>query len=481
MADIILYYTSGGSDKEYRAQLSGTAGLLNWEVAFQYGRRGNANAGGYKIRGAESGKARRVFESLIREKVGKGYTLNVSGTPYSTTIEEAIAVSQRGVVRIQGTQNRQDAPVIPYQGDPVMRDAEESLGVQFQQGRSPTPEESSLHTGNRDKDLGSPPEVERQFTVVGSRRVTWAGRKVTQTIPEPPTPEAMPAFSELPNLITLPEDLIAPLHSQQPTVIEESAVEALLSDDAWGLQDKYDGKKITVRVKNGQGQAFNKKGQPVAIPQQIMTDILTCGKDLEIDGELIGTKYIVYDLLSFDRDFRSETYRTRHGRIPRVAYNCSFGPSITVAPLYVGTEAKRARYNEIQSLGGEGVILKRLDAPFTAGKAHGTMFKYKFYATASCIVMAGREGKRSIGLGLVGFGSDLNQVVSVGNCTIPNKVVDRELIPTPPVGSVVEIRYLYAYPGGSLYQPTYIGPRCDVSVDECLMQQLKYKQEVDNG
>jgi bifunctional non-homologous end joining protein LigD len=472
MAEIVLYFTEGSSDKEYRAQLNGNAGILNWEVTFQYGRRGGANAGGYKIRGAEEGKARRAFESLIRQKVGKGYTLHMSGTPYSTTVEVAIAFTHQQGVRIQGTQNRQDAPVIPYQEDPVMRDAEESLGVQFQQGRSPTPEESSLHTGNRDKDLGHAPEVERQFTVVGSRRVTWAGRKVTQTpVPPTPAPEAMPAFPELPNLITLPEDLIAPLHSQQPTVIEGTAVEALLSDDAWGLQDKYDGKKITVRVKNGQGQAFNKKGQPVVIPQQIMADILTCGKDLEIDGELIGTKYIVYDMLSFKEDLRRKTYRERHSHIPRVAYDCSFGRSITVAPLYVGAEAKRARYEEIQGMGGEGVIFKKLDAPFTAGKAHGAMFKYKFYATASCIVGLGREGKRSVSLRLM----DRSHLIDVGNVTIPpNKAV-----PNP--GDIVEIKYLYAFRGGSLYQPIYLGIRDDVDNLECTISQLKYKQEVDNG
>jgi len=44
---------------------------------------------------------------------------------------------------------------------------------------------------------------------------------------------------------------------------------------------------------------------------------------------------------------------------------------------------------------------------------------------------------------------------------------------------VVEIRYLYAYMGGSLFQPTYLGQRDDVDHQECSTQQLKFKPEGD--
>jgi hypothetical protein len=42
----------------------------------------------------------------------------------------------------------------------------------------------------------------------------------------------------------------------------------------------------------------------------------------------------------------------------------------------------------------------------------------------------------------------------------------------------VEIRYLYCTgPGGSLYQPIYLGERDDMPVSDCTVerQQLKYK------
>ena len=61
-----------------------------------------------------------------------------------------------------------------------------------------------------------------------------------------------------------------------------------------------------------------------------------------------------------------------------------------------------------------------------------------------------------------------NGMVEVGNVTIPVN------FSVPPVAALVAIRYLYAYPGGSLYQPVYLGERTDVDVDEYAT--LKFKQ-----
>jgi len=66
----------------------------------------------------------------------------------------------------------------------------------------------------------------------------------------------------------------------------------------------------------------------------------------------------------------------------------------------------------------------------------------------------------------------LAAVGAAGNVTIPpNHRV-------PGVGTIVEIRYLYAFrESGCLYQPTYLGPRSDVTERECAVVQLKYKSD----
>ncbi len=90
--------------------------------------------------------------------------------------------------------------------------------------------------------------------------------------------------------------------------------------------------------------------------------------------------------------------------------------------------------------------------------------KYKFVESASFIVTA-RNAKRSVTLGLY----DGNELVCAGNVAIPpNHAV-------PAVGEVVETRYLHAFrESGSIYQPVYVGKRCDPAA-ECTTDQLKYK------
>jgi bifunctional non-homologous end joining protein LigD len=44
------------------------------------------------------------------------------------------------------------------------------------------------------------------------------------------------------------------------------------------------------------------------------------------------------------------------------------------------------------------------------------------------------------------------------------------------VGEVVDTKYLYAHKqSGSIYQPVYVGKRCDIPASECTTDQLKYK------
>ena len=63
----------------------------------------------------------------------------------------------------------------------------------------------------------------------------------------------------------------------------------------------------------------------------------------------------------------------------------------------------------------------------------------------------GINDKRSIQLGLL----QEESLVNVGNCTVP---ANQEI---PDEGAFVEVRYLYAHEGGSLFQPTLLGVSAD--------------------
>jgi bifunctional non-homologous end joining protein LigD len=117
----------------------------------------------------------------------------------------------------------------------------------------------------------------------------------------------------------------------------------------------------------------------------------------------------------------------------------------------------------------EGVVFKRLDAPYVPGKPNqgGPQLKFKHVATASVIV-AKINTQRSVEVSLLQGRS----LVPCGNVAIPP---NHEV---PPVGAVVEVRYLYAYRDSlALYQPVYLGTRDDVEAGECVASQLKFKAE----
>ena len=95
-------------------------------------------------------------------------------------------------------------------------------------------------------------------------------------------------------------------------------------------------------------------------------------------------------------------------------------------------------------------------------------FKFKFYAECSVIVVAGRQGRSSIGMELI---NSQGQREFVGFCSCNRN---------PAIGSIAEIKYLYAYRGGCLYQPAFKEIRDDVDVNECTTSQLKYKSTEDD-
>ena len=133
------------------------------------------------------------------------------------------------------------------------------------------------------------------------------------------------------------------------------------------------------------------------------------------------------------------------------------------------TQQKTELWQRLQQENREGIVFKRLDAPYVPGKPNsgGPQLKFKLVATVSAIVVK-INTQRSVKVSLFQGRS----LVSCGNVTIPaNHQV-------PPVGAVVEIRYLHAFKeSGVLYQPVYLGPRDDVEVGECVVSQLKFKAE----
>jgi bifunctional non-homologous end joining protein LigD len=236
-----------------------------------------------------------------------------------------------------------------------------------------------------------------------------------------------------------------------------------INDPRYLAQEKKDGERRPVKS-NGQIVGFNKKGKRVELPDTIVKSI----KGLcELDGEIIGDKLYVFDILSKEgNDLRGYSCEQR------IAYlnATKFGKGVEIVTTAYTREDKQALFNKLKLENREGIVFKLKDAPYTVGRPNsgGSQLKFKFYAEATFIVVDSTEGKRSVGLELV----EGSKRVFVGKVTIPpNKEVPRK-------GELVEVRYLYAYRGGAIFQSTYKGTRPDSDLTDATTKQLKFKAEV---
>jgi hypothetical protein len=421
-----LFYRQDGSDKVYHLQLVKQTDLPNTmhRVDFQYGRRGSTLNTGTKIAGVTLKDARKVYDRVYGEKFGKGYRPIPEGNS-------------------------------EYVNSDVPSSDANNLGHFFNQPTTAAPSKPS--------QSGTLKPIEPMH-----RKILWAGNTEAAKATTPaPAAEPVPAtpliVPQLCNPIATDCDVLLPPPPE---------IEVLLRNDAWGAQEKKDGKHFILNTHSGV-QATNKKGGRCGFPLSFSNSTSSIPDSL-FDGEGIGDKFHVFDLLELEgEDLRGLGYGERFKRLSKLENRLGDGNNaVRVVPLAIGYKAKKALYDRMVAEKKEGVVFKRLDAPFKAGRpsSGGDMLKFKFYAEASVRVRAGRAGKRSVGLEIL----DGDVWMDVGNVTIPpNKEI-------PNVGDVVEIKYLYVQGvGGHLYQPIYKEVRDDIDEKECTVKQLKYKAEED--
>jgi bifunctional non-homologous end joining protein LigD len=257
---------------------------------------------------------------------------------------------------------------------------------------------------------------------------------------------------------------------QLPNPVEEAEAEALLRDDSYCAQEKFDGRHLLVRKEDERIEGINKKGLIVGLPQTVANDLRCISGSFIPDGESVGDDYHTFDLLECGgKNLRSLPYSVRLACLVDLLLSNSLHPHIRLVETAITTQQKTRLWEQLREEQREGIVFKRLDVPYVPGKPNsgGPQLKFKFVATVSAIV-AKVNIQRSVEISLFKGRS----LVSCGNVTIP---ANHQI---PPVGAVVAVRYLYVFRDSlSLYQPVYLGLRDDVDPGECLVSQLKYKAE----
>lgn len=261
--------------------------------------------------------------------------------------------------------------------------------------------------------------------------------------------------------------------------IDEDQLEKYLKDPSWGAMEKMDGERrpVAVNLNNNSLKAtgFNRKNQEVMIPSGIAGDLLklSAGTEMALDGEIIGEHLYLFDGMRIDgMNYTDESFLNRWKKLDDIMANSGV-KNLSVVALAITEAEKRALFDRIKAEGGEGIVFKKLDAVYSPGRPNsgGPALKFKFVESATFIVTGVNNGKRSVSLSLIEKKGSTSQV-DVGNVTVPAN----KSIPQP--GECVEVLYLYAFKGGSIYQPVLKGVRNDIGTEDCLLSQLKYKKQV---
>lgn len=245
--------------------------------------------------------------------------------------------------------------------------------------------------------------------------------------------------------------------------IDEDDLEMYLTDDEWCMQEKFDGRRRGLAKSVDAIIATNKQGLSTSANHAIISQfakVTLKDKDIIFDGEDMGNVIQLFDILT-----HPGTYKQRYEAL--LKYD-AIEPAMQVVNTAWTEKEKRQMLAFCKRSNAEGVVFKKVNALYKPGRPNsgGDQMKYKFRASASCIVTDISTKRRSVSIGVYEQG----KLIPVGNVTIyPNQDV-------PAKGAVVEIEYLYYFPGGSLFQPVYKGERDDIDKIECVVEKLKAKR-----
>ncbi len=260
---------------------------------------------------------------------------------------------------------------------------------------------------------------------------------------------------------------------------------SLLTDNGWVAEQKLDGTRSLVTVRaDGAIRFYGHGGRTLAHSAATqhfdalrtflapLAALLTGDGTLTVDGEIItGTGELHLFDLAHLTGFVDPVmaFRVRRAALEQIAP--LLGKDVHVVGQARGTDSKRDLLAAVEAAGGEGVMLKDLDAPYEPGVRTTRALKVKFVKTADVIVTARNVGPEGTLNAHLAVSDGAGGLVPVGGCSMIGK-------PDAQVGDVIEVAFLY-WTGERLYQPRMVRTRPDKAASDCRLDQfVPYSREI---
>lgn len=251
--------------------------------------------------------------------------------------------------------------------------------------------------------------------------------------------------------------------------IEDDELERFLADETMLAQQKIDGMRVLTHIGDDL-LVTNRDGQKTTkVDMRKLDGLEYLPHGTIVDGELLDDGYWLFDILQWgDQDVRDRGYLERWELLYEEAEPALSG-DIRIVPIAKGKKAKRTLHDRLRAAGAEGIVFKRKDAPYTAGRGI-TQRKHKFIKSCDVVVL---ENAGNAYLMAVYDGKKLFEVgkVFAGTTNASRKALDAAL--GRGEKPICEVRYLYASDDHQLYQPVFVRTRDDKPAKQCVRDQLR--------
>jgi ATP-dependent DNA ligase len=245
-------------------------------------------------------------------------------------------------------------------------------------------------------------------------------------------------------------------------------LESHLTDDGWVAEQKLDGTRVMIHITEDDITFSGVNGDPVKFAaaaqhfDNLKADLFGL-LPMVIDGELIIETGVFWAFdLPYCRGFISPEHalKLRREALGVVVGKLDSG-LVKIVPQAAGYIQKRRLWDNVANGGGEGIVLKKLDAPYHVGRRTRDVLKVKHLKTVDAVIVErDRDGAKNMVLALY----QGTKLVEIGACSAIGKG-------EPPVGSVVEVCFLY-WTGERVYQPRMMRVREDKHPMDCEWRQL---------
>lgn len=289
-------------------------------------------------------------------------------------------------------------------------------------------------------------------------------------------------------------------------VKDEAQLDVLLSDPAFVAQEKLDGMRAIVHVTKDGLRIFSRSAGVVdpttplekttALPHLaairfpgltgtiLDAEILSPGIDsATLAGQVhrkngnnqnLLVKIFVFDILRYrNSDLMMKFFDDRLTVLEKLEPELA-SEHLSILPTAATERDKRKLYESTLQNGGEGIVLKRLDAFYFPGaRPSNNWYKAKRSATFDCIILGFTKGagKYNNRIGAVRFGQySGDTLVELGQASGMSDAIRNDMSENPEkyLGKVVRIKGMERLKSGAIRHPQFAGLRADKRPKDCI-------------